>query len=46
MDKTLIMTNHFEMYLSTLQIGMGVLYVPEHKQLHINLFILEIVFSI
>ena len=46
MDKTLLMAKHLEVYLSTLQIGAGVLFVPEHLQLHIHLIVLEIVISI
>ena len=43
MDKTLIMTKHFEIYLSTLQVGVGILFVPEHKSLHLHFLILEFV---
>ena len=45
MDKTLIHTKHFSLYFSTLQIGFAVLVVPDHKSLHINLLVLEIVLS-
>ena len=45
MDKTLIHTKHFSLYFSTLQIGLAVLVVPDHKSLHINLLVLEIVLS-
>lgn len=42
-DKALIITKHFELYFSTMQIGLGILFVPEHKSLHLNLLVLEIV---
>jgi len=44
MDKTLINTKHFSLYFSTLQIGVGVFFVPEHKTLHITLLMIEFCF--
>ena len=42
MDKKLIDTKHFTLYLSTLQIGLSIEFVTEHKELIIHLIILEI----
>ena len=42
MDKKLIDTKHFTLYLSTLQIGVGIEFIPEHKELIINLIVLSI----
>ena len=41
MDETLLSTKRFEIYFSTLQIGVGLHYVPEHKTLHLDLIVLE-----
>ena len=35
MDKTLINTKHLMLYLSTYQVGLSILFVPEHKSLSI-----------
>ena len=37
MDKELLHTKRLDIYFSTLQIGFGLLYVPEHKTLHLHL---------
>lgn len=42
MDKKLIDTKHITVYITTLQIGVGILYITEHKALAINLGIIEI----
>ena len=42
MDKKLIDTKHLTIYISTLQIAIGISYVVEHKELIINLGIIEI----
>lgn len=42
MDKMLLDTKHITIYLSTLQIGIGVAYIPEHKELSIMIGIIEI----
>lgn len=44
MDKKLIDSKHFTFYISTLQIGIGISFIPEHKELHVNLIIFEAVF--
>ena len=43
MDKKVIDTKHFTLYMSTLQIGVGIEYVTEHKELHINLIVFEFI---
>ena len=42
MDKRLIDTKHLTIYISTLQIAIGMSYVVEHKELIINLGVIEI----
>ena len=42
MDKMLIDTKHLTIYVSTLQIGFGISFVVEHKELNIMLGIIEI----
>lgn len=42
MDKRLIDTKHLTIYISSLQIAIGISYVVEHKELIINLGIIEI----
>ena len=42
MDKKLIGTKHLTIYISTLQIAIGISYVVEHKELIINLGVIEI----
>ena len=42
MDKTLIMTKHIALYLTTLEIGVGINYVPQHKELVISFLLLEL----
>ena len=42
MDKMIIDTKHLTIYISTLQIGVGVSFVLEHRELVISLGILEI----
>ena len=42
MDKKLIDTKHLTVYASTLQIGVGIIYITEHKELHITIGIIEI----
>ena len=42
MDKRLIDTKHLTIYISTLQIAIGISYVVEHKELIISLGIIEI----
>ena len=44
MDKTLLETEFIDIYFSTLQIGVGVFFVPEHRTLHITLLVLEFCF--
>lgn len=45
MDVTVIDTKYFQLYLSALQIGVGILYVPDYKELHIHVAVFELVFS-
>ena len=42
MDKKLIETKHFTLYISTLQIAFGISWVTEYKELVINLGIFEL----
>ena len=42
MDKMILDTKHLTIYVSTLQIGIGISYVVEHKELVIHLGIIEI----
>ena len=44
MDKTLLKTKFMYIYFSTLQIGVGAFFVPEHRTLHITLLVLEFCF--
>ena len=44
MDKTLLKTKFMDIYFSTLQIGVGMLFVPEHRALHLTLLVLEFCF--
>lgn len=41
MDITIFSSKRFEIYLSTLQIGVGLHYVPEHKTLHLDVIVFE-----
>jgi hypothetical protein len=41
MDERLFKSKHFDIYFSTLQIGVGLSYVPEHKTLHLHLILFE-----
>ena len=45
MDKTLINKKHVQLYLTTLEIGIGVNYVPQHKELIFSLLLLELHFD-
>lgn len=42
MDKTIINTKHIQLYLTTLEIGVGINYVPQHKELVISFLLLEL----
>ena len=42
MDKMIIDTKHLTVYVSTLQIGVGISFVLEHRELVISLGIIEI----
>ena len=42
MDKMIIDTKHLTVYVSTLQIGFGISFVVEHKELVIHLGVIEI----
>jgi hypothetical protein len=44
MDKTLLKTKFMDIYFSTLQIGVGVFFVPGYRTLHITLLVLEFCF--
>lgn len=44
MDITLLSTKIFDIYLSTLQVGVGISYVPSLRSLHLNLVVFEFVF--
>lgn len=41
-DKKLIDTKHLTVYLSTLQIGVGLMLVPQNKEFHIVIGVVEI----
>lgn len=41
MDITIFSSKRFEIYLSTLQIGAGLHYVPKYKTLHLDLIVFE-----
>ena len=41
MDKKLVDTKHFTLYASTMQIGLGISFMPVHKELIIHLLIFE-----
>ena len=41
MDKLLFDTKNVQFYFSTLQIGIGISYVPEHKEIHFQLLVFE-----
>ena len=43
MDKKIIDTKHLTIYISTLQIGIGISFVTEYKELSIDLGIIEII---
>ena len=43
MDKKIIDTNHITIYFSTLQIGLGISFISEHKELSIMLGVIEII---
>lgn len=43
MDKRIIDTKHLTIYISTLQIGIGISFVTEHKELSIMLGVIEII---
>lgn len=43
MDKMLVDTKHLTVYLSTLQVGVGIIFVTEYKELHIMFGIFEII---
>ena len=43
MDKRLIGSKHFELYLTTLEVGLGLMYVPDHKSLHLTILLFEFV---
>lgn len=43
MDKRLIGSKYFELYLTTLEVGFGLMFVPEHKSLHLTILVLEFV---
>lgn len=42
MDITIFSSKRFEIYLSTLQIGVGLHYVPEYKTLHLDVIVFEL----
>lgn len=44
MDKKLLDTKRFDIYFSTWQFGVGIMYVTDHKSLHIQLGVFEFVF--
>lgn len=44
MDKKLLDTKRFDIYFSTWQFGVGVMYVTDHKSLHFQLGVFEFVF--
>ena len=46
MDTRLLNTKRLDIYFSTLQIGLGITYVPEHKTLHLNLGVFEFVIKL
>ena len=43
MDKKIIDTKHLTIYISTLQIGIGISFITEHKELSIDFGIIEII---
>lgn len=43
MDKMIIDTKHLTVYISTFQIGIGISFVTEHKELSIMLGVIEII---
>ena len=43
MDKKIIDTKHLTIYFSTFQIGIGISFVTEHKELNIMLGVIEII---
>ena len=43
MDKKIIDTKHLTVYISTFQIGIGISFVTEHKELSIMLGVIEII---
>lgn len=44
-DKTLLTTKYIDLYLSTLQIGIGIAYVPQHNNLHLHFIVFELVIN-
>ncbi len=44
MDIQLVNTKHFDLYFNTLEFGVGINYVPNHKALCLNLIVFEFVF--
>lgn len=42
MDKMIIDTKHLTVYVSTLQIGIGISFITQHKELVIHLGVIEI----
>ena len=42
MDKTIFKTKRVSLYFSTLQIGCGISFVPDHKGLYIQLLVFEL----
>ena len=42
MDKTLINTKHLQLYLTTIEIGIGFTYVHQHRELIISFLLLEL----
>lgn len=44
MDKKLLGTKRFDIYFTTWQVGVGIMYVTDHKLLHIHLGVIEFIF--
>ena len=42
MDITLIETEHLQLYLTTLEIGIGINYVHQHRELIFSFLLLEL----
>ena len=42
MDITLINTRHLQLYLTTLEVGIGINYVHQHRELVLSFLLLEL----